>query len=68
MGGRLVLLKTFSNSILVYLISFFKTLTCMIYKIESMFKYFLGMRRARKYVHCVLWDKVCLDRDKRGLR
>lgn len=68
MDDHLILLKSTLTSLPVYFLSLFKVPSCMILKIESLFKSILwgGSEEARK-IHLFHWNKVCLPKQNGGL-
>lgn len=67
-GGRIILLKSVLSALPVYYLSFFKAPTCIILKLESMFKNFpWDGDLKRKKIHWIQWDKIYRDKAKGGL-
>ncbi|GKV32374.1 hypothetical protein SLEP1_g40985 [Rubroshorea leprosula] len=68
-GGRLILLKSILSSLPLYYFFVFKLPMCVLQtlkKLEWDFLWGIGMD-ARRKIHWVSWDKVCLGKDKGGL-
>jgi len=68
LGGRFVLLKYVLSSIPVYFLSFFKSPTCIISSIESIFNSFFlwGVEKIRK-ISWINWESICSKKENGGL-
>lgn len=64
----MVLIKSVLSAIPVYYLSFFKAPTCIISKLESLFKQLLwGGDKEERKINWVNWDKMCKPLEDRGL-
>ncbi|KAL0291641.1 UNVERIFIED_CONTAM: hypothetical protein Sradi_7019300 [Sesamum radiatum] len=66
-AGKVVLLKSVVQAILVFMMSCFliPAATCRI--LESLMAEFLWHNKGVKKIHCLAWDNVCVRREEGGL-
>lgn len=64
----MMLIKSVLYALLVYFISFFKAPTCIISKLDSIFKqFFWDESENERKINWVQWEKACRHVDKGGL-
>lgn len=67
-GGRVVLIKSVIYALPIYFLSLFKAPTCIIYKLDSIFKQFLwGESENERKINWVQWNNICKPEDEWGL-
>ena len=67
-GGRVTLIKSALNSILIYFLSFFRITKKVVDNLVKLKRWFLwGGGLEQKKITCISWESACLSKEKEGL-